>query len=212
MLCACTNQAFVRSHNTTVYIPTVVNATLSWHAPAYADTLFGIRLFRDGPPVKYPALAITRAILRTNPRLSPIDALRLAGATVNAARAHDLPPEFLGATLLQESAYDPRALSAAGAVGIAQFMPSTANGIGVDPFEPFSAIDGAATLLASYVRTYDGVYANPYAAALAAYNAGPGAVSAYHGVPPYPETREYIADIVDRWAKIVGYEPQILRR
>lgn len=167
---------------------------------------------RDGPSVSDPALAITRAILRTNARIAPIDALDLASETVNAAREHDLPPEFLAATLLQESAFDPRALSAAGAVGIAQFMPDTADGAGVDPFDPTSAIHGAAQLLASYVHAYDGVYANPYAAALAAYNAGPGAVSAYRGVPPYPETREYIADIVDRWAKIVGYEPQIERR
>ena len=97
-------------------------------------------------------------------------------------------------------------MSSAGAVGIAQFMPSTADAIGVDPFDPFSAIAGAAQLLASYVSAYDGRYANPYAAALAAYNAGPGAVAAYRGVPPYPETREYIDDIVDRWAQIAGYE------
>jgi peptidoglycan DL-endopeptidase CwlO len=171
-----------------------------------------VRLLRDGPPVKDPALAITRAILRTNPRIAPVDALRLAAATVHAARANDLPPEFLGATLLQESAFDPRALSAAGAVGIAQFMLSTAGGMGIDPFDPFSAIDGSAALLASYVHAYDGVYPNPYAAALAAYNAGPGAVSSYRGIPPYAETREYINDIVDRWAKIVGYESQIHRR
>ena len=168
-----------------------------------------MRLLRDGGAVRDPALAITRAILRTNPRLAPVDALQLAGETVRAARAQDLPPEFLGATLLQESAFDPDAISSAGAVGIAQFMFSTAQGVGVDPFDPVSAIDGAAALLASYVRAYDGVYANPYAAALAAYNAGPGAVSAYRGVPPYPETRAYIDDIVDRWAKIVSYEPPI---
>lgn len=168
-----------------------------------------MRLLRDGGAVRDPALAITRAILRTNPRLAPVDALQLAGETVRAARAQDLPPEFLGATLLQESAFDPDAISSAGAVGIAQFMLSTAQGVGVDPFDPVSAIDGAAALLASYVRAYDGVYANPYAAALAAYNAGPGAVSAYRGVPPYPETRAYIDDIVDRWAKIVSYEPPI---
>lgn len=189
-----------------------MNSALSWHAPAYADTLYGVRLLRDGAPAPDPALAITRAILHTNPRLSPIDALRLADETVRAARSERLPPEFLGATLLQESAFDPRALSAAGAVGIAQFMLSTAAGMDVDPFDPVSAIHGAAALLASYVRAYDGVYDNPYAAALAAYNAGPGAVSAYRGVPPYAETREYINDIVDRWAKIAAYETPIHRR
>lgn len=187
----------------------VRNSALSWHAPAYADTLFGARLLRDGPPVADPALAIVRAVLRTNAQISPADALLLAGETVRAARANGLPPEFLAAALLQESAFDPRALSAAGAAGIAQFMLSTAQDAGVDPFDPYSAIYGAAVLLSGYVRAYTGAYANPYAAALAAYNAGPGAVSEYRGVPPYAETREYIDDIVDRWAKIVSYERPI---
>jgi soluble lytic murein transglycosylase-like protein len=184
----------------------VVNNALSWHAPAYVDVLYGARLLYDGPPASDPTLALTRAVLHTNPRLSPVDALRLADAAVEAARRNGLPPEFLGAMLLQESAFDPRAISAAGAVGIAQFMPSTADDAGVDPFDPFDAIGGAAHMLAGYVHAYDDQYANPYVVALAAYNAGPGAVDAYRGVPPYAETREYINDIVDRWAKIVGYE------
>ena len=168
-----------------------------------------MRLLRDGPPTSSATLAIARAVLHTNARIAPTDALLLAGATVRAANEHHLPAEFLAATLLQESAFDPRALSSAGAVGIAQFMPSTADGIGIDPFDPFEAIDGAAQLLASYVRAYSSLYANPYAAALAAYNAGPGAVEEYRGVPPYAQTREYIDDIVDRWAKIAGYEQPI---
>lgn len=167
-----------------------------------------MRLLRDGPRTSSVTLAITRAILHTNPRISPIDALRLAGATTAAARANGLPAEFLAATLLQESAFDPRALSSAGAIGVAQFMLSTAQIARVDPFDPFDAIPGAAALLAAYVRDYAS-YPNPYAAALAAYNAGPGAVETYHGVPPYPETRAYIDDIVDRWAKIAGYETPI---
>ncbi len=183
-----------------------MNGALSWHAPAYANVLFGARLLFDGPPTKSPTLAVTRVVLRTNARISPVDALRLADATVLAAQRTGLPPEFLAATLLQESAFDPQAISSAGAVGIAQFMPSTADGIGIDPFDPFDAIDGAAELLSGYVRAYGDRYANPYATALAAYNAGPGAVAAYHGVPPYAETRDYINDIVDRWAKIAGYE------
>jgi soluble lytic murein transglycosylase-like protein len=188
----------------------VINDALSWHAPAYARSLYGMRLLRDGPATSNRTLAITRAILRTNPRISPVDALSLASATVRAAQRSDLPAEFLAATLLQASAFDPRALSAAGAIGIGQFMLSTAQDAGVNPFDPFDAIPGSAQLLASYVRAY-GESPNPYALALAAYNAGPGAVNAYHGVPPYPETREYINDIVDRWAKIAGYEAPIHR-
>ncbi len=61
---------------------------------------------------------------------------------------------------------------------------------------------GSAQLLGGYLRDYEGVYDDPYAATLAAYNAGPGAVSKYHGVPPYAETHEYIADIYDRWARV----------
>ncbi|MDP9110421.1 MAG: lytic transglycosylase domain-containing protein [Candidatus Eremiobacteraeota bacterium] len=142
----------------------------------------------------------------TNHRIAPIDALRLAGACVGAAYKQGLLPEFLAATVLQESAFDPRALSAAGAVGIAQFMPETAHSYGVNPYDPFDAIRGAASLIGSYQRVYASRYPNSYAAALAAYNAGPGAVSAYHGVPPYPETRQYVSDIYERWARILSQE------
>lgn len=203
---ACSAPVPPQPQNSTVYIPVVVNSALSWHAPAYAEALFGARLLYDGGATSSPTIAVTRAVLHTNVRLSPVDALRLSGAAVRAAQRYGLPPEFLAATLLQESAFDPQAMSAAGAIGIAQFEPDTADGIGVNPYDPFDAIDGAAQLLSQYVHSYEDRYDNPYATALAAYNAGPGAVDAYHGVPPYRETREYIDDIVDRWAKIAGYE------
>jgi soluble lytic murein transglycosylase-like protein len=179
---------------------------LSWPLPAGVDALKGAVLVRDGPPVRQPELAIARAILRTNPRIAQAYALLFADATTRAARANDLPPEFLGAALLQESAYDPQALSSAGAIGIAQFMPETAAETGVDPYDPFSSIDGAAALLGGYVEAYRNRYADPYTMALAAYNAGPLAIARYRGVPPYPETRDYIALIYDRLARIVSYE------
>jgi len=208
-LCACSAPVPETNANTTVFIPSVVDAAKSWHDPAYANVLYGLRPLQDGPPTRSATLAIARAVLHTNTQIGPVDALLLAGWAVRAARSQGLPPEFLAATLLQESAFDPRALSAAGAIGIAQFMPETAADAGIDPRDPFAAIAGAAELLGSYERAYDSVYADPFSAALAAYNAGPGAVSAYHGVPPYAETREYINDVVDRWAKITGYEAPI---
>ena len=143
----------------------------------------------------------------------------LNGATPNTAAAafyasldhiHSTAPT-IAAAILQESAYDPRALSAAGAIGIAQFEPETAQAEGIDPFDPSQSIAGAADLLSSYVRRYD-AYPVPFVEALAAYNAGPGAVDEHHGVPPYPETKTYVAQIVDRWAKIAGYERPISRR
>lgn len=189
-----------------MHLARALNIALSWPSPAQVDALRGAVLIRDGPKVEGPELAITRAILRTNPRLTQAAALLFAGATVDAANLHGLPPGFLAATLLQESAYDPGALSSAGAIGVAQFMPETAADAGVDPYDPFASIEGAAALLGGYAGAYAGRYADPYAAALAAYNAGPLAVEQYDGVPPYPETREYIALIFDRWARIVSYE------
>ncbi len=183
-----------------------LNDALSRPFPAGSDALAGGRLLRDGAAVRQPELAIARAILRTNPRIAETYALLLAIETARAARANELPPEFLAAALLQESAYDDQALSAAGAIGIAQFMPETAAGMGVDPYDPFSAIGGAGALLGSYAEAYRTRYADPYSTALAAYNAGPLAVKRYGGVPPYPETRDYIALIFDRWARIVSYE------
>ena len=179
---------------------------LSWPSPANVNALKGALLIRDGAPVGEPDLAVARAVLRTNPRIAQADALLLAGATVDAARDHALPPEFLGATLLQESAYDPGAVSPAGAIGLAQFMPDTAAAAGVNPYDPYDSIAGAAALLGNYASAYETHYADAYATALAAYNAGPLAVEQYRGVPPYPETREYIAFIFDRWARIVSYE------
>jgi soluble lytic murein transglycosylase-like protein len=189
-----------------VHLARALNIALSWPTPAKVDALRGAVLIRDGAKVNKSDLAIARAILRTNPRLGQSAALVFAGETVDAANARGLPPEFLAATLLQESAYDPRAFSSAGAIGIAQFMPETAAGAGVNPYDPFDSIDGAAVLLGDYAAAYAGRYSDPYSAALAAYNAGPLAVEHYGGVPPYPETQTYIALIFDRWARIVSYE------
>lgn len=205
LLTACATTTSLGPANTYVSIPRAINVALSWQAPAKYNALDGLRLLRDGPATHDSTLALTRAILRTNPRITPIDALYLARLNDSAARRNNLDAEFLGATLLQESAFDPRALSAAGAIGIAQFEFETAAGIGVDPFDPVSAIDGAARLLGTYRQTYT-ARKDPYALALAAYNAGPGAVEYYRGVPPYAETRDYIDTIFERWSKIVVYE------
>lgn len=188
------------------------DAVLSWPAPAGVDAVAGAVLLRDGAPVADPEIAIARSVLHTNPRIAPAYALLLAIETARSAKRNGLPSEFLAATLLQESAYDVEALSEAGAIGIAQFMPATAEAVGIDPYDPFAAISGAGRLLGSYVVAYRGQYADPFAAALAAYNAGPLAVERYHGVPPYAQTQEYVALIFDRWARIVSYELREPRR
>jgi soluble lytic murein transglycosylase-like protein len=187
-----------------VNIDALRDAVLAWHIPPATPLIRGIRLYMDAPRRSGEVSATVRSIMRTNPRLSAVDALLFAEVTVLAAKSAGIDPGFLAATLLQESAYDPAAMSSAGAVGIGQFMIGTADDWGIDPFDPPAAIDATARVLAQYVHVYRARGAgDPYALALAAYNAGPAAVDAYGGVPPYAETREYIADIVERWSRIV---------
>ena len=178
-------------------------AAESWHIPPRTDALAGARLVADAPRPASPVAAVTRSIVRSNPRLDTVDAVVLATHAQTVAHRTSLDYGFFAATLLQESAFAPDALSSAGAVGIAQFTLDTAQAYGVDPFDWRDAMKGSARLLQSYVGAYDGRYRDPYAAALAAYNAGPGAVAEYGGVPPYAETREYVADVYDRWARIL---------
>lgn len=174
---------------------------LGWRIGPHTNDLRGLRLLFDTPD-RSIVLAIVRSAVRANHRLEPFDALVLTSQAIADARARGLDPGFFAAVLLQESGFDPQAFSGAGAVGIGQFTLDTAADLGIDPFDWRDAMAGSSTLIGRYVARYDGVYADPYATALAAYNAGPGTVTYYHGVPPYAETREYVADIYDRWARI----------
>ncbi len=191
-----------RVTDVTVRLDLLEERVRSWRIPPRASELRGIRLLYDTPVPGGPTLAIVRSATRANHRLDPFDALVFVTHAVGLARRHHLNPEFFCATLLQESGFNPDALSVAGAIGIAQFTLETADGAGVDPFDWADAMRGSADLLGGYVNAYDRVYPDPYAAALAAYNAGPNAVARYHGVPPYAETRDYIDDIYDRWSRI----------
>ena len=117
---------------------------------------------------------------------------RYRGPIAAAALANGVAPALLAALLRSESAFDPRAVSPAGAQGIAQLMPATARGLGVrDPLDPSQAIPAAARLLGGHLRAFGSV-----PLALAAYNAGPGAVRRYGGVPPYRETQAYVARVM----------------
>jgi peptidoglycan DL-endopeptidase CwlO len=108
-----------------------------------------------------------------------------------AASSNGIPSSLLAGLIQQESGFNPDAVSSAGAEGIAQFMPSTAAGLGVDPYDPTSAINGAAQMLGSYTRQF-----GSYADALAAYNAGSSAVERYGGIPPYAETQAYVPAVL----------------
>jgi hypothetical protein len=122
-----------------------------------------------------------------------------------AAACPGLPAEVLAAQLMQESGFDPAAVSHAGAQGIAQFMPGTwaawgrdVDGNGVaSPFDPADAIDAQGRHMCDLIRRAQrsGLPGDPIELALAGYNAGWGAVLRYGGVPPYAETQDYVARI-----------------
>ena len=128
---------------------------------------------------------------------SPTASSRVAGVPFadlfNAAGAqHGVDPVLLAAMARTESSFDPTAVSPAGAQGLMQLMPGTAKGLGVtDPFDPVQSVQGAAQLMRDLLDRFGRVDH-----ALAGYNAGPGAVLRYDGIPPYAETQGYVSKIL----------------
>jgi soluble lytic murein transglycosylase-like protein len=111
-----------------------------------------------------------------------------------AAARNGLDPALLSGLVQQESGFDPNAVSPAGAVGLTQLMPATAQALGVaDPRDPAQSIEGGARYLREQLDRFGGDAAK----ALAAYNAGPDAVERFGGVPPYPETQQYVRNVLD---------------
>ena len=107
-----------------------------------------------------------------------------------AASRYGVDASVLAAMASQESGFNSSAVSPAGAQGLMQFMPATAAGLGVNAMDPASAIDGAARYLSSLTKQFGSTQL-----ALAAYNAGPGTVSRYGGIPPYAETQNYVSAV-----------------
>lgn len=115
------------------------------------------------------------------------------GEARQAARRHGVPEDLFLRLVQQESGWDPNAVSEKGAIGLAQLMPGTARSLRVDPRDPSENLDGGARYLAKQYRTF-----RDWRLALAAYNAGPGAVKKYNGVPPFDETQGYVRAILGR--------------
>lgn len=110
-----------------------------------------------------------------------------------AARRHGVPEDLFLRLVRTESNFRPAAVSSKGAIGLAQLMPGTARLLRVNPHDPEQNLEGGARYLSMQYRKF-----GDWRLALAAYNAGPGAVEKYRGVPPYAETQQYVRKILGR--------------
>ena len=145
---------------------------------------------------KEPAAAGRPAAANPGAPPHPVSAAQLADA---AADRYGLPRELVRSVIAAESGFEAQAVSPKGAVGLMQLMPSTARSLGVNPKDPAQNVDAGTRYLRDLLEKYDGRLWH----ALAAYNAGPGAVQKYGGVPPYRETVDYVKRI-DRDLKKAG--------
>ena len=175
-------------------------ATSSQQVRAQDFTLFEHAIV---PPKtdQQPAREYLPAIYQAEPaNVSYREGLYMA-AIAEAERRYGLPTNLLRALIWAESRFNPMAVSPAGAAGLAQLMPATARELGVrNRHDPLASIDGGARYLRDMLDRFDAVHL-----ALAAYNAGPGAVSRSRGIPKNGETPQYVRTVLGRWQAIGTY-------
>ena len=170
------------------------NGVSRYYAPVDMNTVYNSlakmpNTSSDCDPAMYSAVA--NCISSTTNLWQGESLQKLASYIITTANKYNLNPMVITAQLKQESGFNPLAGSSAGACGIAQFIPSTAESLGIDPWNVEQAIEGQCKYMSSLMSNFG----NDYTLALAGYNAGGGAVERYGGIPPYSETQHYVKNI-----------------
>ncbi len=152
------------------------------------------------PRATEPAESFTDALSRVRQQVVPaanasrnLPAALYGDLIQQAASRYGVDPDLIHAIIRAESGYDPQARSRAGAAGLMQLMPGTARRLGVDdPYDPVQSIDAGTRFMGELLD----LFPDSLESALAAYNAGPGAVRRYGGIPPYAETQAYVPRVL----------------
>ena len=149
------------------------------------------------PPVPKAIPAATAAAL---PAAEPSRALTPKEMVMEAAKGAGLPPGLVHSLVRAESGYRVNALSPKGAIGLMQLMPGTAAALNANPYDPKQNVEAGVAYLRDLLIKYE---SDPHQVtkAIAAYNAGPGAVDKYRGIPPYRETIQYVDRVVRQYLK-----------
>ena len=162
---------------------------------APSDIVRQVEISEAMPDAKTPGATIKPALsaATAQEKAATAQPVNLPALLTQASAAHHIDADLLASVIHAESNGNPRAVSRAGAQGLMQLMPETASRLGVqDSFSPEQNVAGGTAYLDLLLTRY---HDNPMLA-LAAYNAGPEAVDRYHGIPPYAETRHYVARVI----------------
>ena len=188
----------------------VLSSGFRVHAESHETSGNLIRLHTHDGAIELPAATVVNfeaeEVMPAAPKpvVAPIAAvvpvsqpLTTKELVTQAAKLAGLPPALVHSVARAESAYQTKAVSNKGAIGIMQLMPGTAAALHADPHDPKQNVEAGAMYLRELLLKYDGTVSK----ALAAYNAGPGAVDKYHGVPPYRETINYVNRVIQQYEK-----------